>query len=95
MFALLVWLAGCVFGVWVIFHFGYDREAIAFSVLAAVFFWIVGGAGWIGQKLKAGAAVRGADGLRRGTSGAMHLSEADREALRKAVASKTHEQSSV
>jgi len=90
-----VWLAGCVFGVWVIFHFGYDREAIAFSVLAAVFFWIVGGAGWIGQKLKVGAVARGANGPHGAPGGAMPLSEADREALKKSVAAHRSEQSSL
>lgn len=85
MIALLVWLAGCALFIWVIFHFGYDREAIAFSVLAATFFWIVGGAGWIGQKLKAGGAARTVGGPRGSQPGAIRLSDADREALKKAV----------
>jgi hypothetical protein len=83
MVAVLVWLGGCAFGIWVIFHFGYDREAIAFSVLAAVFFWIVGGAGWIGQKLKAGAAARTAGQPGAGPLHKLNLSPADREELKK------------
>jgi hypothetical protein len=95
MVALLVWLAGCALGIWVIFHFGYDREAVAFAVCASVLLWIVGGAGWIGQKLGRGVAARGAGSPRPGAPGAMHLSEADREALRKIAESQKHEQSSV
>jgi hypothetical protein len=92
MIAVLVWLAGCAFGIWVIFHYGYDREMIAFAVCTSVLFWIVGGASWIGQKLKAGGAVRGAGGPRAGAPGVMRSTDADREALKK-TASQQHSDS--
>lgn len=59
MLALLVWLAGVVFGLWCIWHWGFYREAAAFAVCASVMLWIVGGAAWIGQKLKLASATRG------------------------------------
>lgn len=55
MIALLVWLAGCAFGIYAIIHFGFYREAAALAVCASVFFWIVGGAAWIGKRLHATA----------------------------------------
>lgn len=47
MIRLLVWFAGALGFLYVISHFGYWREAIAFAVLAAAFMWIVGGGLWV------------------------------------------------
>jgi hypothetical protein len=56
MLPLLVWVAGCVFGWWVIAHYGLWHEAFAFAVCASVCVWVVGGASWIGKRLQSAAA---------------------------------------
>lgn len=86
MLPLLVWLAGIVFGFWTIWHWNFLHEAWAFSVCAAVFCWIVGGAGWIGRKLQAGAAAP-VEVDRRGRVGPpIVLTDQDREALKRSAA---------
>ena len=49
MIRLLIWLAGAMSFLWVIYHFGYWREAVGFFVLAAAFAWIIIGAVVIGR----------------------------------------------
>jgi hypothetical protein len=95
MLALLVWLAGCVFGFWLIWHEGYSREAIAFTLCASVMFWMVGGLAWIGQKLKAGGAARTAGQHRDEHLRSVVLTDKDREALKKITESRATGQSSV
>jgi hypothetical protein len=91
MLPLLVWLVGCAFGLWVIWHEGYGREAIAFTVCMSVMLWIVGGARWIGQKLQTGAAAR-AGGAGQGPTGpAIVLDDQDRELLKRAAAAQRSE----
>lgn len=54
MIALLIWLAGAIGFLYAIDAFGFWREAIAFAVLAAAFFWIFGG-GLIVSRVMRGA----------------------------------------
>ena len=91
MLPLLVWLAGIVFGFWCIWHWGFTREAWAFSVCASVFAWMVGGAAWLGQKLQAaGAAARMASG--QPYPGRLpQLSEKDRADMKRAASQQTNE----
>lgn len=91
MLALLVWLAGVAFGLWSIWHFGFYREAMAFAVCTSVFFWIVGGATWISQKLQVGAAARAASAPRGLPGLSLPLSDKDRDALKRAAASQSSE----
>lgn len=91
MLALLVWLAGIAFGLWTIWHWNLWHEATAFAVCASVFFWIVGGATWIGQKLQAGAAARVAGASRGQTGPPLVLTDKDRDALKRAAASQISE----
>jgi hypothetical protein len=91
MLPLLVWLSGVVFGCWLIWHWGFTREAWAFVTCASVMMWIIGGAAWIGQKLQQGAAARGADGKYAQPGRMPGLSPSDREALKKAAASQSGE----
>jgi len=79
MLPLLVWLAGIVFGLWLIWHWSLTREAMAFAVCASVMAWIVGGAAWIGQKLQAGAAARMASGSTPRQEGSATLRERPRD----------------
>lgn len=93
MIALLVWIAGCVFGVWLIIHEGYTREAIAFVVLASTLLWIVGGLAWIGRRLQGAGVVR-TPGARTGQQlRGVQLSESDREALKKLAREQSPESS--
>lgn len=94
MIPLLVWVAGCVFCGYVIFHFGMYREALAFVVCMGSFLWVVGGASWIGQKLQAGVAARAANAANGPTAPGIVLTEKDREALKRAAAQQRSEQSS-
>lgn len=89
MLALLVWLAGCVFGCWVIWHKGYGREAEAFVICTSVLLWMVGGASWIARKMGTGFAARAGHGPHGGAPGALPLSETDREALKKIAAQRS------
>lgn len=91
MLPLLVWLAGIVFGFWCIWHWGFTREAWAFSVCASVFAWMVGGAAWLGQKLQAGAAARMASGQHVPPGRLPQLSEKDREQLKNAATRQSSE----
>lgn len=94
MLPLLVWVAGCAAGLWLIWHEGYSREAIAFALCSAVTFWIVGGATWIGRKLQAGVAARAANAGSSAVGPGIVLTEKDREALKRAAAQQRSEQSS-
>lgn len=89
MIALLVWLAGCILGCWLIWHEGYGREAIAFCVCASVLMWMVGGASWIGRKLSVGAAARTPRVNGMGAGSPVPLTESDREALKRAANAQT------
>ena len=91
MLPLLVWLAGCAFGLWVIWREGYTHEAIAFVVCMSVLLWIVGGAQWIGRKLAEGAAARMAAAKNGPTGPALVLTDQDRELLKKAAAKQSGE----
>lgn len=94
MMPLLVWVAGCAAGLWLIWHEGYTREAIAFALCGAVTFWIVGGATWIGRKLQAGVAARAANAGSGPTAKGIVLTDQDRELLKRAAATRSSEQSS-
>lgn len=94
MLPLLVWVVGCVFGLWLIWHEGYTHEALAFVVCGSVALWMVGGAAWIGQKLQAGAAARAASAGNGPSAPGIVLTEKDREALKRAAAQQRTEQSS-
>lgn len=94
MLPLLVWVAGCAAGLWLIWHEGYAHEALAFALCSAVMFWIVGGATWIGRKLQEGAAARAANAGNGPTAPGIVLTEKDREALKRAASSQRSEQSS-
>lgn len=86
MLALLVWLAGCVLGVWEIVHGGFVHELKAFALCAGVTIWIIGGANWIGQKLGNVVAHRtAAPSVGPYTTG-LRPDEQERELLRKAAA---------
>ena len=91
MLPLLVWLAGIVFGLWLIWHWSLTREAMAFAVCASVMAWIVGGAAWIGQKLQAGAAARMASGQHAPPGRLPQLSEKDRADMKRAAAQQPNE----
>jgi hypothetical protein len=92
MLPLLVWVAGCVFGLWLIWHEGYTREALAFVVCSSVVLWMVGGAAWIGRKLQAGAAARAASAGNGPLAKGIVLTDQDRELLKRAAAMKSSEQ---
>lgn len=92
MLPVLVWLAGCAFGLWSIWHFGFWRESMAFAVCGSVFLWIVGGAQWIGRKLQAGVAARAASGGNGAQAGPLVLTDQDRELLKRAAAQQRIEQ---
>lgn len=94
MLPLLVWVAGCAFCGYMIFHFGMYREALAFVVCMGSFLWVVGGATWLGQKLQAGAAARAASAGNSPSASGIVLTEKDREALKRAAAQQRSEQSS-
>jgi hypothetical protein len=59
MIPLLIWLAGCAFGIYAIIHYGFYREAAALAVCGSVLLWIVGGASWIGKRLHTPSVPRG------------------------------------
>lgn len=85
MLALLVWLAGCVFGVWYIVHAGYGHLAVAYALCTGVTIWIIGGANWIGQKLGDAVANRKDAPSVGPRAHGVPLTEQDREQLRKAA----------
>ncbi len=58
MAALLIWLAGCIFGVWVIVHWQLWHELLALLVSGAVVLWMVGGAVVAGRALGRRATAR-------------------------------------
>lgn len=60
MIALLIWLAGCAFLGWVVWHWNLWQQLFGLVVWTAVFAWVVGGASWLGKHLGASAMRRGA-----------------------------------
>jgi hypothetical protein len=93
MLPLLVWLAGCVAGVWYIVHAGYGHFAVGFALCCAVSFWIIGGANWIGQKLGNVAVRRMEAPSAEPYATGLRSTEQERELLRKAASlhQKAHE----
>ncbi len=85
MLALLVWVAGCVAGVWYIVHAGYGHFAVGFALCCAVSFWIIGGANWIGQKLQSAVAHRTAAPSAEPYATGLRSNEQERELLRRAA----------
>lgn len=59
MIPLLVWLAGCAFGLFVIMHYGFYRDMLALTTCGALLLWVIGGAAWIGKRLHAASGSRG------------------------------------
>jgi hypothetical protein len=86
MLALLVWLAGCVLGVWYILHAGYGHLAVAYALCTAVTIWILGGANWIGQKLGNAVARRTEPPSAPPYTTGLRSDEQERDLLRKAAA---------
>lgn len=94
MVPLLVWLAGCAFGFWCIWHFGFYREAAAFAVCTSVLVWMVGGAGWIGKQLAVARAAKLAARPRDLSPARLTPNDVERAAMRKSAESATSTQSS-
>lgn len=85
MLPLLVWLAGCIFGLWTIVHYGFYREAVAFCVCASTLLWMVGGATWIGHRLQASGAIRKSEVPSSFDPAVLRKVEAERAALRRSA----------
>lgn len=85
MLALLVWLAGCVLGVWWIVHAGYGHLAMGYALCTAVSFWIIGGANWIGQKLQSAVARRTDTPSAESYATGLRSTESERELLKRAA----------
>ena len=85
MLALLVWLAGCVGGVWWMVHAGYGHFAVGYALCSVLSFWIIGGANWIGQKLQSAVAHRTEASNGELYATGLRSSEQEREMLKKAA----------
>jgi hypothetical protein len=58
MIAVLIWLAGCIFGAWCIWHFDLWRPALDLAICGSWMLWVIAGAAWLGRR--AGPARRSA-----------------------------------
>jgi hypothetical protein len=94
MLPLLVWLAGCAFGFWCIWHFGFYREAAAFAVCTSVLVWMVGGAGWIGKQLAVARAAKLAARPRDQSLARLTPNDVERAALKRSTEQASSEQRS-